>query len=123
MGLDPLGGSGPAQAAEIRVSRVRRLAEARTDMVGAFEYIGRESPESAERFLDACERTFERLARWPRMGHRREGVHRRFRRVRSFRVEGFPNYVVFYEPIENGILIVRVLHGARDFGALFDEYE
>jgi toxin ParE1/3/4 len=29
------------------------------------------------------------------------------------------NYVVFYRPIENGIEVVRVLHGRRDIAALF----
>jgi len=37
-------------------------------------------------------------------------------------LRGFPvgNYVIFYQPVDDGIEIVRVLHGARDIPELFD---
>jgi hypothetical protein len=38
--------------------------------------------------------------------------------LRSF---PFGRYVIFYEPIEDGIDVVRVLHGARDIDAVFGE--
>jgi len=38
-------------------------------------------------------------------------------RLRSFPVG---SYVIFYRPMENGVEIVRVLHGARDLPPLFD---
>jgi toxin ParE1/3/4 len=38
--------------------------------------------------------------------------------VRSF---PFGRYVIFYEPIEDGIDVVRVLHSARDIDAVFGE--
>jgi toxin ParE1/3/4 len=31
------------------------------------------------------------------------------------------DYVIFYEPIEQGIDVVRVLHSARDVDAVFGE--
>ena len=40
--------------------------------------------------------------------------------LRSF---PFARYVIFYEPIEDGIDVVRVLHSARDIDAAFDEDE
>ena len=40
--------------------------------------------------------------------------------VRSF---PFGRYVIFYEPIEDGIDVVRVLHSARDIDAVFGEDE
>jgi toxin ParE1/3/4 len=30
------------------------------------------------------------------------------------------NYVIFYRPMEIGVEIARVLHGARDFPPLFE---
>ena len=36
--------------------------------------------------------------------------------LRSFPVG---NYVIFYRPIDNGIEVARVLHGARDIDSLF----
>lgn len=38
--------------------------------------------------------------------------------LRSF---PFGRYVIFYEPIEDGIDVVRVLHSARDIDAVFGE--
>jgi len=29
------------------------------------------------------------------------------------------NYLIFYMPVEDGIVVVRVLHGMRDVDALF----
>ncbi len=37
--------------------------------------------------------------------------------VRSF---PFGRYVVFYVPLEDGIDVVRMLHGARDIDAVFN---
>jgi len=37
--------------------------------------------------------------------------------VRSF---PFGRYVVFYAPLDDGIDIVRVLHGSRDIDAIFN---
>lgn len=34
--------------------------------------------------------------------------------LRSFRVKDFANHRIFYRPREQGIEVVRVLHGARD---------
>lgn len=39
------------------------------------------------------------------------------RRVRSM---PFGRYVTFYEPLADGIDVVRVLHSARDIDAVFD---
>jgi toxin ParE1/3/4 len=38
--------------------------------------------------------------------------------LRSFTVE---NYVIFYQPIADGIEVLRVLYGARDIHRIFDE--
>lgn len=37
--------------------------------------------------------------------------------VRSF---PFGRYVIFYAPLDDGIDVVRVLHGARDIDGIFD---
>jgi len=40
---------------------------------------------------------------------------------RVFPVRGFGKHLVFYRPVEDGIEILRVIHGARDIEALFEE--
>jgi toxin ParE1/3/4 len=37
-----------------------------------------------------------------------------------WRIDGFPNHVIFCRPIEHGIEIVRVLHGARDIDVVLE---
>jgi len=37
-----------------------------------------------------------------------------------FPIKRFPNHLAFYRCVENGIEIIRVLHGARDIEALFE---
>jgi toxin ParE1/3/4 len=49
----------------------------------------------------------------PLMGQQRDDF---FPVLRQFTVRP---YVVFYVPIENGIRVLRIIHGARDFPALF----
>lgn len=43
--------------------------------------------------------------------------------MRVWPVKGFRKILVFYRPIAVGVEIVRVVHGARDFAALFDDEE
>jgi toxin ParE1/3/4 len=53
----------------------------------------------------------------PNMGRSREEIARN---LRSFPVG---NYVVFYRIIEEGIEVLRVLHGSRDIKRFFEEIE
>lgn len=41
--------------------------------------------------------------------------------LRRWPIPGFRNYLIFYRPMENGVEIVRVLHGARDIAAALEE--
>jgi toxin ParE1/3/4 len=91
------------------------LPSADRDLDGQAGYLLQEaSLETALRFYDAAAATFEKLARMPGMGERHESPHPRLAGLRVWRIEGFPNHLIFYRPIEGGIEVVRVLHGARD---------
>lgn len=50
----------------------------------------------------------------PGIGERHKSRRPRLAELRIFRVKGFENHLVFYRPIEAGIEVVRILHGARD---------
>ena len=78
------------------------------------------SLETALRFYDAAAATFENLARMPGMGERRESSNPRLAGLRVWRIEGFANHLIFYRPVEGGIEIVRVLHGARDIDSVLE---
>jgi plasmid stabilization system protein ParE len=40
-----------------------------------------------------------------------------------FPIMKFENFLIFYQSTDEEILIVRVLHGARDIAALFEDEE
>jgi toxin ParE1/3/4 len=85
------------------------------------EYIGQNSPASAERFLNATERTFRQLEERPGLGHRYLSSNRRLAGVRVWSIKGFPNHLIFYRPINSGIEILHLLHGARDIPSVLQD--
>lgn len=101
-------------------NKIRIQSQARTDIVDLAVYIGRDSPHAASRFLDATDETFEMLARQPFLGAEYPSRTPRLDGIRVVRVKKFPNHLVFYFGREDGIDVVRVLHGARDLDAALD---
>lgn len=94
---------------------------AQEDLDQIHAYISEDNPEAADRVLEAALATFQDLARMPDMGRPRIFKHSELSGIRSLRVAGFRNYLVFYRSEAGGVSIVRVLHGARDLDALFGE--
>jgi toxin ParE1/3/4 len=88
---------------------------AEQDLADIALYLDREAgAEVAQRFIDALDATCALLDAHPYLG-----PARRLRpQVRSLRVAGFRNYLVFYEPSREGIKILRILHGMRDLNRL-----
>ncbi len=89
----------------------RPLAE--LDLLDIWEFIAEDSPDRADEFLDRLEGTLQTLARNPGMGRRREEL---LAGLRSFPIG---NYVVFYQEIEGGIDVIRILRGSRDIEEIF----
>ena len=84
-------------------------------------YLFQQSPDASDRFIAACQSDFEKLAAMPGMGARREFHNPKAAGIRSWVLSGFPNHLVFYRPVDVGIEVLRVLHGARDIQAVFEE--
>ena len=93
----------------------------RADLKQLFDYIAQDSPAYAVSFLNAVEDALDQLAAMPEMGRAREFQAARLAGVRSWSIPGFRDYLIFYRPIENGIQVIRVLHGARDLERIFEE--
>jgi toxin ParE1/3/4 len=68
---------------------------------------------AADHWLDGVERRFKALAKQPQAGQARPGL------APELRFLPVGNYLIFYRPIENGVEIARVIHGARDYGPEF----
>jgi toxin ParE1/3/4 len=96
------------------MANVDRFRRAEEDLLAIAEHIAKDSPRAASRWVNQIERTLSLLASQPFMGEAVDEIRPGLRRF----CEG--NYLLFYEPRENGIGLVRVLHGARRIETLFD---
>ena len=104
--------------------RARKTPRAKLDLEDCANYLAEHgSLQVALRFLECAEATFEILVEHPGFGRQLQLTRPELEGLRSFRVQGFENHLVFYLPRESGIEVVRVLHGARDLEAIFDGSE
>lgn len=86
---------------------------AAADLEAIVDYIAADNPAAAQALIARLEDLAAALAATPGMGRVRLDL---LPNLRSFRLG---RYLLFYRATSNGIEVVRVLHGARDFPALF----
>lgn len=55
----------------------------------------------------------------PAIGTQRAFRNRRYSSVRMWPIDGFERYLVFYRVLDDGVEVLRVLHGSRDIERLF----
>lgn len=92
------------------------------DMDEQAEYLAAHgSVEVGLRFYRAAEDAFQLLSRRPKLGRVVEFGSPYLTGVRVFPLKSFPAHLVFYRPVEDGIEIIRVQHGARDLETLFQD--
>ncbi len=96
------------------MSEYRVSDAARADLEEIWLFIAEDDAEAADRLVRAVVSRFPTLASMPYMGRKREEL---FPGLRSL---ALGNYVIFYRPIQEGVEIVRIVHGARDLPPLFD---
>ena len=82
-------------------------------MIDIWTYIARENPAAADRLLDRIDAKCRLLAENPRLGPDRSDIRPGLR----YFIVG--RYVILYRAVEDGVEIVRVVHGARDLRAPF----
>ena len=84
-----------------------------SDLNAILEFIARDKPEAAERWVQKIRDTCLLLAENPDIGERRP----EFKTV-EIRSSLVGRYVIFYRPIHGGIEIARVLSGEHDIRSL-----
>ena len=95
---------------------VRISAEAEADLDAIWLYIANDSPINADRFLERLVTTLTTtLSTLPLAGRTREEFEAG---LRSFPAE---SYIAFYRVRKDTVEIVRIIHGARDLGAIFGD--
>jgi toxin ParE1/3/4 len=75
--------------------------------------IAQDSPANADRLLDRIRDTLNRLASMPFTGQAR------FDLTPGLRMFPVGNYLIFFRPSENGIEVIRILHGKRNITGRF----
>jgi toxin ParE1/3/4 len=93
----------------------RDLRQAATDL------LARRNQDSAIRFLEAAEQSFDRLAQMPAIGKKCQTQHPHLADLRQWRVKEFEDYLIFYRITEFRIEVLRVVHGARDLWSIFQQ--
>jgi toxin ParE1/3/4 len=90
--------------------RIILTESANRDLDEIWDYIAVEnhSPIAADQLIDEFDSRFRLLVTQPMMGESVEKLRPNTRRMIVKK-----RFLVFYEPTEAGILILRVLHGAR----------
>ncbi|MEP6663768.1 MAG: type II toxin-antitoxin system RelE/ParE family toxin, partial [Verrucomicrobiota bacterium] len=73
------------------------------------------NPDAAVCFLSAIDSTVAGLAAQPTKGRLRKFRSRLLRGVRSWRVNDFENYLMFYRCDGKLLEILRIRHGAMNF--------
>ncbi|MGB7157168.1 MAG: type II toxin-antitoxin system RelE/ParE family toxin [Tepidisphaeraceae bacterium] len=93
--------------------RVIRTPAAEKDLWEIVLHIAPDNEDAAFRLVDAIDERFELLAQFPGAGPARPEL---LPELRSFPVG---NYLILYKPIDDGIEVMRVVHGARNLRRLF----
>jgi toxin ParE1/3/4 len=88
---------------------------AREDLIDIWQYIARDNPQAADRMLDRIWDGFRVVAKFPQGGTLRPEL------ALNLRCYTVGNYVIYFRPLIDGIEVARVLHGARDVDAIFEQ--
>ena len=81
------------------------------------------SLEVALRFLAAAQGTFTLLATQPNIGWHSRLRNSALKSLRVFRVKDFERMLILYRPLQDGVEILRVVHGSRSLQSLFRRRE
>ena len=105
------------------MARVLKRPQVLADLNEQGNFIANDSLEAALRFFDAAEATFAFLAENSLIGRACSFERTDLAGIRRWRIKGFENHLIFYRLSEDGVDIIRVLHGARDIEKVFEEDE
>ena len=100
--------------------KLARLSKrAQRDLNKIRKYIAEDDPIAAERVRLAFLATADLIAENPELGIRILNAGPRHADVRWFVVPRFHNYLIFYRPFGDSIMVLRILHAAQDWTRFF----
>ena len=92
------------------MARPRFTTDAFRDLEEIVRYLGARDPAAASRWMDRIEAECWQLAREPGIGQLRPDL------APDLRFFPLGNYLIFYRASAEGIQVIRIIHGARDYG-------
>jgi toxin ParE1/3/4 len=97
------------------MAQARLLPEARDDLREIATYIAVQDarPETAEKMIDAILDKCDLIATQPFMGTPRPDLGE------GYRLSPIKRWVIVFRPTDEGIEVMRIVDGARDFKKLF----
>jgi toxin ParE1/3/4 len=96
--------------------KVRILRRAQKDIFEIRNYIERDAPQAAERFVDKLISKIEGLENFPEKGVVPRDA---YLQARGYRVLIEGEYLIFYKILNRQVRVYRVLHGRRKYRHLF----
>ena len=90
------------------MAQLRFTESAERDLIDIGNFIARDNPATAARFVARLEEHCRLLAAHPLLGRVRDALAPQLRSL------AYGRYVIFYRALPDGVVIVRVLHAARD---------
>ncbi|MCF7984120.1 MAG: type II toxin-antitoxin system RelE/ParE family toxin [Thiohalocapsa sp.] len=96
--------------AKHRTLRITETAEQNLSDIWAF--IAQDNPDAATRFVREIEKRFKPLLADPQIGSRRDHL------AEGLRVHFYRDDALYYRHSDIDVILVRVVHGARDTRAL-----
>jgi toxin ParE1/3/4 len=100
---------------------ITRRLRAIQDLEEIVDYLTQHSPPAGLRFVDTVEVSLGRLEQFPLLGRACRFRDPSLRDVRRRPVDGWKQHMIYYRPAANGIEALRIIHSARDAGAVFGE--
>ncbi|MEN9284830.1 MAG: hypothetical protein RLZZ179_2323 [Verrucomicrobiota bacterium] len=88
--------------------RILRTPKSREDYASIYDYVSESSPQNAEMLIQLFDQKLEVLARNNTMGRPRPEL------APNLRCWLVHRFILFYRPIEDGIILIRALHSSMD---------
>ena len=96
------------------------LDDAEQDLSDIENYFDEHCEGVLQRFRERFRETVKSLCLSPNLGERCSFRNPRTKGMRMWLVDGFSNYLIFYRIHGETLQIMRVIHGARDYVAMFN---
>lgn len=95
---------------------IHQSEKAKRDLVDYFIYLAENTGfDTAERFLENAKKSFADLSQNPLIGSPISLQNPKLANMRKWQVDNFNNILMFYQPKNDSVSIVRVLHASQNW--------